>query len=213
MHPRAKDITGFRVGFLTATEYAGSNGAKSLWRATCVCGRAVVLPATELTKMKKRGIEASCGCRRRETIGRRNQKHGCAKKPVYAVWRSMKARCENHRHPAYKNYGGRGITVCPEWSMSFDAFWRDMGSTYQEGLTLDRVDNNGGYSKTNCRWASYTQQAANRRRSKNIDGLTTREFCQRYSLKPSTLYYRLARGCTVEQLKAPVSVKNRFTTL
>ncbi len=166
MHHRARDITGLRVGYLTAAHYLGSDGRKSLWLARCDCGASVTLPATELLKQANRGITASCGCQRRATISRKRTTHGMSHHPAFAVWRSMIDRCQLPTHHAWRNYGGRGIKVCDAWAQSFEAFWADMGATYQRGLTLDRIDNDRGYAPGNCRWTTYKVQANNRRVTK-----------------------------------------------
>jgi hypothetical protein len=128
----------------------------------------------------------------------------------------MLARCSRPTHAAFKNYGGRGISVCPEWAESFEAFWADMGPTYKPGLTLDREDNDGNYTPTNCRWATHTTQARNRRRSRVVQTpwgeMSTAELSERTGLGMSTIYYRLARNVTPEQLVAEPDVSRRFMT-
>lgn len=201
MHHRAKDLTGLRVGYLTTTRYCGSDGRKSLYEAACVCGRTVVLPGTELQKQHRRGIRASCGCMRAATISEKRTTHGMSKHPAFAVWRSMLARCTLPSHQAWRNYGGRGISVCEEWRASFEAFWRDMGPTYLHGLTLERKDNNTGYSASNCTWATPKRQANNTRRSRVIETpagpMTVMQASEAYGVGYRTLLYRIDHGWSV----------------
>lgn len=109
----------------------------------------------------------SCGCYSAkiasERMKTRNRTHGMYNTPENNTWQSMKKRCNNKSHISYKHYGGRKIKVCDEWNSSFENFYRDMGERPSEKHSLDRVDNNKGYSKENCRWATKTQQARNQR--------------------------------------------------
>jgi len=214
-HHRSKDMTGFRVGYLMAKEYAGSDGKKSLWRCLCDCGAEKTLPAVELTKMKKQGVVASCGCKRYQTVSQRRTTHGMSKHPAFAVWRSMLARCQRPSHFAWKNYGGRGITVCERWQ-SFEAFWEDMGPSYRPGLSLERINNNGPYSPDNCRWATSEEQTRNQRRNRLIDTprgrMTVAEAAREFGIGKTTLHYRIQRGITGPELLDRPDVRNRFTT-
>jgi len=214
MHHRAKDITDLKVGFLTVTHYVGSNGRRSLWEARCVCGNTVTLPASELQKQHNRGVEASCGCRRKESIGRRNRTHGMSFDDAYAVYRSMLARCSNPNHQAWHNYGGRGITVCDRWKESFQNFWADMGPTYEKGLTLERLDNEQGYSIENCSWETPKHQARNKRDNVIISTpwgeMTVAEAAERSGLNVTTLHYRIGVGVTGSQLFSAPDHTRRF---
>lgn len=95
--------------------------------------------------------------------------------PLWDTWSSMKTRCYNPHSRSYRRYGGRGIRVCPEWFYSFDAFIRDMYEVWEPGLTLDRIDNNGPYSKSNCRWATPIQQSLNSTTNRGCPGV---HFCK-----------------------------------
>ena len=121
-------------------------------------------------------------------------------KPLYAVWMQMKARCSNHNHKSYKDYGGRGIRVCEEW-MDFDSFeaW-SMNNGYGEGLSIDRIDNNGNYEPNNCRWTNRLVQQNNTRKNRavTIDGEThnIREWARIAGINSSVISCRLKKGIT-----------------
>lgn len=102
------------------------------------------------------------------------KKHGLSKNfRPYTIWKGMKQRCLNPNFKQYKDYGGRGIKVCPKWSDSFLSFWNDMKSTYADTLSIDRIDNDKGYSKSNCRWSTSEEQNNNKRpRNRAITGLS-----------------------------------------
>lgn len=212
MHHRAKDLTGLRVGYLTALAYHGSDGKRSLWRTLCDCGTEKLMAADDLQKQHKRGITASCGCMKNATIAEKRVTHGMSKHPAFAVWASMKARCLRPTHPAWHNYGGRGITVCPLWLGSFGAFWKDMGPTYSPGLELDRANNDAGYSPENCRWVTPKTQARNQRRNRRIGGKTLAEIAETAGIGYSTISYRVSAGVPADRLAEAPDVSRRFST-
>jgi hypothetical protein len=130
--------------------------------------------------------------------------------PLYNVWAAMKYRCGNPRCSSYPSYGGRGITVCDRWRNSFEAFLADMGSTYGPGLSLDRIDNDSGYSPENCRWVTMHQQAGNKRNNHNLslegETHTIAEWSRITGISDLTIDKRLRLGWSVERaLTTPVS--------
>jgi len=157
---RKQNLIGWRFGKWTVLALGKKKGHTQHWLCKCDCGTERDVVCSSLNT----GLSASCGC----TIGvrakERFQKHGRAGSKMYWVWVSMRQRCQNPRNKAYGRYGGRGITVSPDWD-TFEGFQRDMGPTYVPGLTLDRIDVNGNYCPGNCMWVPLSAQAGNRRPS------------------------------------------------
>ncbi len=124
----------------------------------------------------------------------------------YNSWRSMRARCLNPKHSAYANYGGRGISICPEWLNDFDAFYHDMAPR-PDGMTLDRIDNNGDYSKSNCRWVLVADQHNNKRTNvlltKDGETLTVAQWTKRLGVTETVISARLRRGLPIERVLEP----------
>ena len=163
--PKLIDMTGRVCGRLTVIskvpiEPLARRGA--FWNCVCDCGKAVAVHG----KYLRTGHTMSCGCLQRDRASEANTTHGRSRVPcnrAYRSWSSMLGRCMNPNEPCYGRYGGRGIAVCERWR-KFEHFFADMGPC-PEGLTLDRRNNEGNYNPCNCRWATRTQQARNRRSS------------------------------------------------
>ena len=190
----------------------------NLWDVQCVCGKIFQLETSKITAILRgdKKTQRSCGCMRYNLIKEKVKTHGMSKHPLYGVYRSMVDRCRLPTHQAWQNYGGRGITVCERWSQGFEFFWEDMGITYQPGLDLDRIDNNAGYNKDNCRWVDRTTNCRNKRNSVYIETPKGErplpQVVKEYGIGATTLLYRLNNGCPKERLLDPPKFSNRYST-
>lgn len=177
--PAPINLSGSRFGRLEAIAVEYRDGIRR-WRCRCDCGAETVARTAKL----RNGHTSSCGCLARETIAKTSRRHGQASRSArtaeYRIWRAMIERCTNAKHKSYDRYGGRGISVCPEWRDSFEAFFAYMGLRPTASHSIDRFpDNDGDYRPGNVRWALPTEQGANRTHrgySMALSGITGRRF-------------------------------------
>lgn len=163
-----EDFTGRKFGRWTVLSFSHKvscgNGANYYWNCICDCGTVKKVSASSL----RGGKSTSCGCYNKEIISQ-PKKHGMTKEKIYWVWHSMIQRCENKNEKNYRNYGGRGIKVCPEWHDSGVFIEWSLSNGYKQGLTLDRIDSNGNYEPNNCRWVGWDVQANNTCRNHYVE--------------------------------------------
>jgi len=205
--PKKLDLAGKTFGRLTAIEETDQRkNGKVVWLCSCDCGNEILVRGSDLTSFHAR----SCGCYKRERAIETNQTHGEAgnnRTRLYSVWATMIRRCSDKTQ---KNYGGRGIKVCPEWK-DFILFrdWAVNHPTYEEGKQIDRIDNDGDYTPENCRWVTHKDNLRNTRRTRweTIDEETKSlaEWCEIYNMPYSVVHQRLSSGWDiVDALTQPV---------
>lgn len=208
------DLTGQRFGRLIVLAKSNSKqGGKTWWTCRCDCGKILDVWSVYL----RNGTTKSCGCLSRElssyrfrAIRKAQGADGRSATRLYSIWRGMIQRCENPNAHYYDHYGGRGIQVCKEWRNSFSAFrqWA-LKNGYGEGLTIDRIDNDGNYSPENCRWADSFIQCNNMRSNRMITyagkTLSVSQWAVELGISRSTLAVRLCKGWSIQRALATPS--------
>lgn len=190
------DVTGQKYGRLLAVELAkpGLNG--TFWRFICDCGANHVANLS----LVRYGSIKSCGCLQKEKAseaGRKSATHKMSHSCEWRIWAGMRSRCRSSANSNFPNYGGRGIKVCERWQI-FDNFYADMGQRPSQLHTIDRIDNDGDYEPSNCRWATAEEQAHNRCNSILIDlageKIALSEGARRLGIPYQTAYWRFCRN-------------------
>lgn len=200
------DIKGRRFGKLLVMEMQEHIiGDDVKWKCKCDCGNEIVTKGSYL----KKGQKTHCGCNKPFS-------HRLENSRIYRIWLNMKNRCHNSNYDRYSDYGGRGIKVCKEWKNSFEVFCKwALENGYDKNLTLDRIDVNGNYEPSNCRWITGFEQMSNMRKNVYVtyNGETKHlsEWCRVLNVKRSTIDYRLKNGYSVEEaFEIPIGkYKNR----
>jgi len=210
------DLTGCRFGMLTVIKENGrcSSGGV-LWKCECDCGETTTARSRNLINGKTK----SCGCILKGSYNRTghgNESHGLSKHKLFKKWSGMKTRCYNKKDKFYNIYGGRGINVCDEWIDNFKSFYDwSMENGYVDGLSIDRIDNNGDYTPSNCRWTTMKTQSRNRRNSLKVlykgEEKPLMEACVSAGLDYRVVYSRIYiyNWCVDRALSTPLTYSKR----
>lgn len=205
------DFIGKTYGRLTVLEFSHRKSNNLLYRCQCACGTIKIIIKSSLTS----GDTTSCGCFQREDLGRRARSHGESdNSKEYRTWKHIKGRCLTKTDVRYKDYGGRGITICNQWHNSYKNFLKDMGRAPSPKHSIDRKDNDGNYEPGNCRWATNTEQINNRRRTVRVtlNGVTKpiTTWCRELNLSHTRAYYRFKIGLSAEDVLSSGPLSRSF---
>lgn len=205
-----QDLTGQKFNYLTVLKldhkkrycYKGlSQGFHYFWLCKCDCGNKVVVDGTHL----KNGHSKSCGCYKAKRTSETHTTHGLSNSRINRIYRKMKGRCYNSNNPKYYCYGARGITICDEWKNDFKAFYDwSIQNGYKDNLSIDRIDVNGNYEPSNCRWATNLQQANNKTINHyliyNNEKHTIAEWSRITGFPKSSISYRIKKNWTIKDI-------------
>lgn len=203
---RAKNLCSKRFGKLIVLKRVENQGHNPCWLCRCDCGNFKIVQSSMLTTNRT----TSCGCEWKERLRKNKTTHNETHTRLYQIWRNMKARCFNTKNVSYEYYGARGIIVCEEWTKSYKSFrnWA-LDNNYSDILTIDRIDVNGNYEPSNCRWITNLEQQHNK---SNNQFLTYKdktycisEWSKITGIKNITIRARIKRGWSIEKtLTTPV---------
>ena len=198
------DLLNKQFGRWTVIKPADNIGQFTAWLCFCDCGTTRVVNGQSL----RTGKSNSCGCLKNEELMSRSTKHNCTGTRVYRIWKGMRNRCNNPNSDDFHNYGGRGISICEDWS-DFSIFqeWT-LNNGYSEFLTIDRIDNNGNYGADNCRWVSRGVQAFNTRVNRIVEtwlgDMPITQLARVVGINRKILARRLDLGFSEDELLEPI---------
>lgn len=193
-----KDLKGQGFGNLTVVKYIGNDrNRKALWQCKCSCGNETIVRANDLIN----GRQKTCGCSKLT-------QNGLSSSRLYTTWSNMKRRCYNSNSKDYKYYGSRGISICNEWldeDLGFISFYNwAMQSCYKDNLTIDRIDNDGNYSPSNCRWITIEEQQNNKRNNHLVNykskSYTISQISKMTNIPRNHIEIGIANGFSVEEI-------------
>ncbi len=204
------DLTGQKFDKLLVVDFAGIIKQKAFWLCKCDCGKIATLQSWPLRKGKVK----SCGCLKIEVRKTHGHANRTGKSITYTSWDAMVQRCTNSKNGAYKDYGGRGITICKRWH-TFENFLADMGERPSRELSIERIENNKGYYSENCKWGAKKIQQNNTRRNHYLvyrtQKMTISQWADELNISVNTIYTRInTLGWDVERtLSTPVRKINQ----
>ena len=183
------------------TKSGRKDGFLYYFNCICECGNYIDVNLHDLTSSHTQ----SCGCYQKTQVSKKNKIHGLTTSSIFHIWTSMKQRCLNPNNKAYKNYGGRGITICDDWKNNFITFYDwAMNNGYKENLSIDRIDNDGNYQPDNCRWVTRKEQNRNYRKNINVIYENT-EYCLKdlsvkLNINYKYLHKKYKKGMKIEDI-------------
>ena len=189
------DMSGQKFHWLTVIKRADNDKyGQAMWLCACDCGAKSAVRGSLL----RRGNTKSCGCWNSVSLANLKRTHAMRYSPEYSSWRNMKNRCLNKNVDAFKYYGGRGITVCDRWLESFENFYEDMGLRPTPEHSIDRLDSNGNYEPSNCKWSTKKEQMRNTRVNIMVGDICLAEYCELHSFHYPKILARNYKGIPVE---------------
>jgi len=204
---RVIEMTGLRFGSVVVIEQSGSSKSGDVkWSYLCDCGEEHKATGYSL----RSGKVTCCPTCSKDRVALASVTHGDSSSREYGIWTGIKSRCLNPKVKSFKHYGERGISICDRWLNSFDAFLKDMGRSPTDKHSIDRIDNDGNYEPNNCRWATYSEQARNKRNfsksvgvilvSINGETKSVPDWCKHYKCTLPSAYLRLRQGLKGEAI-------------